>query len=139
MGCQKCATIGGLSASSCLAAPQSLLSRGPTRGWNRYVTPAFSGVPSKGDKIRSGCLTPAFSGAHKSAELLCNPCILGGPSKGDKIGGGCLTLAFSGAHKSAELLCNPGVLEGPRQRGQNQKWLPNPCLLGAPQEGSIAT
>ena len=25
-----------------------------------YITPAFSGVPNKGDKIRTGCLTPAF-------------------------------------------------------------------------------
>ena len=33
----------------------------------------------QGDKIRSGYLTPAFSGAHKWAELLHNPCILGGP------------------------------------------------------------
>ena len=26
---------------------------GPKRGWKCYVTPAFSGVPNKGDKIRS--------------------------------------------------------------------------------------
>ena len=24
---------------------------------------------------------------------------------------------------------------GPQQRGQNQKWLPHPCLLGGPKEG----
>ena len=29
--------------------------------------------------MRSSYLTPAFSGAQKRAELLCNPCILGGP------------------------------------------------------------
>ena len=40
---------------------------------NCYVTPAFSGVPNKGEKIRSGCLTHAFSGAQKRAELLCTP------------------------------------------------------------------
>ena len=45
-----------------------LPSRGPTRGLSCYVTPAFSGVPNKEDKIRSGFLTPAFS-----AELLSNP------------------------------------------------------------------
>ena len=28
------------------------------------------GVPNKGDKIRSGYLTPAFSGAQKRAEVL---------------------------------------------------------------------
>ena len=33
-----------------------LRSRGPKRGRNRYVTPAFSGVPNakRGEKIRSG-------------------------------------------------------------------------------------
>ena len=34
---------------------------------------------TKGDKIRSGCLTPAFSGAQKRAEVLRHPCILGDP------------------------------------------------------------
>ena len=43
-----------------------------------YITPAFSRVPNKGDKIRIGCLTLAFSGAQKRAEMLHNPCILGG-------------------------------------------------------------
>ena len=46
-----------------------------------YIAPAFSGVPSKGDKIRSGNITPAFLGAHKWAELLRNPCVLAGPKK----------------------------------------------------------
>ena len=57
----------------------------PSRGQKRveewcYITPAFSGVPNakRGDKIRSGYLTLAFSGAQKRAELLHNPCILGG-------------------------------------------------------------
>ena len=56
-------------------------SRGPKRGRKCYTTPAFSGIPNakRGDKIRIGYLTPAFSGAHKWAELLGNPCIFGGP------------------------------------------------------------
>ena len=50
--------------------------------------------------IKPGCLTPAFSGAHKWAEMLHNPCILGGPqTKRDKIRIGYLTPTFSGAHK----------------------------------------
>ena len=32
---------------------------------------------TKGDKIRSGYLTPAFSGAQKRAQVLCNTCIVG--------------------------------------------------------------
>ena len=54
-----------------------------------YITPEFSGVPIKGERIKSGFLTPAFSGAHMRAEVLRNPCILGGPHqriKGDKNG-----------------------------------------------------
>ena len=58
-------------------ATSPLPSRWPTSGRICCVTPAFSGVPSKGDKIKSGYLT--FSGGHKWAELLHNPCILGGP------------------------------------------------------------
>ena len=61
-----------------------LPSRGPRRGRRCYVTTAFSVVPNdkRGDEIRSGCLTPAFSGARKMPELLCNPCILGNPRQG---------------------------------------------------------
>ena len=77
-------------------AASPLPSRGPTRGWKCYVTPAFSGVPKQGDPITSGCLTPAFSGAHKRVEVLCHPAFLGVPKQGDKIRSGCLTPAFSG-------------------------------------------
>ena len=61
-------------------------SRGPTSGRKCYVTPELSegpntksGVqyqkltPTKGNKIWSGCLTPAFSGGQKRAEMLCHP------------------------------------------------------------------
>ena len=48
-------------------------------GTKCYVTPAFSGVPIKGDKIKGGYSTPAFLGAHEWAEVLRNPCVLGGP------------------------------------------------------------
>ena len=101
---------------------------GPKRGWNCYVTPAFSGVShqargenqkwlshpclprgphSKGDIIRIGCLTPTLSGAQKRAKLLSNPCILGGhQSKGDKITMGCHTPTLLGAQNRGELLSN---------------------------------
>ena len=62
-------------------AASSLPYQGPKRGRKCYITPAFSGVPSKEKKIRRGCLTPAFSGAQKRAELLCSLCILGGPQR----------------------------------------------------------
>ena len=99
-------------------AASPLPSPGPTNGGNCYVTPAFSGVQKQGDQIRSGCLTPAFSGAHKWVELLplhVTPAFSGVPSKGDKIGIGYLTPTFLGAHKWVELLRNPCILGGPLQ------------------------
>ena len=69
-----------------------------------YVTSAFLGVSKQKDKIKSGCLTAAFSGAQKCAEGFRSPFILGGP----------------------------------QTRGQNQKWLPHPCLLECPQVGGSA-
>ena len=65
-----------------MAAPP-LPSLGPKRGRNCYVTSTFSGIPNakRGEKIRSGYLTPAFSGAQKRAEVLRNPCILGDPQR----------------------------------------------------------
>ena len=122
-----------------------LPSPGPKRGRNCYVTPAFSGIPNakRGEKIRSGYLTLAFSGAQKRAKLLRNPCILGNPQRqrGQKIRSGYLTLAFSGAQKRAELLRDPCILGNPKRqaRGQNQKWLPHACILRGPKEGGIAT
>ena len=56
------------------------------------------GVPNakRGEKFRSGYLTPAFSGAQKRAEVLRNPCILEVPNR-EKFRDGYLTPAFSGA------------------------------------------
>ena len=66
--------------------------QGAKSGRNCFVTPAFSGVPNKGDKIRSGYITHAFSGAQKWAELLRNTGVLGVPNKGEKIRSGYITL-----------------------------------------------
>ena len=86
-------------------AASPLPSRGPKTGRKCYVIPAFSGVPNakRGEKIRSGCLTPTFSRAQSGAEVLRNPCILRGPQH--------------------------------QERGENQKWLPHPYLLGGPKTG----
>ena len=86
-----------------------LPSLGPKSGRNGYATPALSVIPSakRGDQIRIGCLTPAFSGAQKWAKLLRNPCII----------------------------CHPYR----QARGQNQNWLPHPCLLRGPTVGGMGT
>ena len=62
-------------------ATSPLPSRGPKRGQKCYVTPASRGSSAKGNKIRSGYITPAFSGAQNWADWLHNPCLLGGPQQ----------------------------------------------------------
>ena len=122
--------------------------------------------PTKGEKIRRGHLTPAFSGAQKRAEMLCHPCILRdphrqaqgaknrkwSPTKGNKIRSGCLTPAFSGAQKRAEMLRHPCILGDPQHQvrgAKNQKWSPTkgnkirtgcliPAFSGGPKEGGNA-
>ena len=121
-------------------ATSPLPSWGPASGHNCYVTPALPVVPNKGNKIRIGTITSAFSGAHKWAELIRYPCILGRPQQRGRIQNWLShTLAFSGTHKWAELLRHLCIVGGPQQRGQNKNWLPHPCLLGDPQVGTIAT
>ena len=88
--------------------PHPCLLRGRKEGgW--ATSPLHSwGSPTKGNKIRGGCLTRAFSGAQKRAKKLRHPCILGGPQR------------------QAQGAKSEGV---PNKREQNQKWLPHPCLL----------
>ena len=90
----------------------SFPSSGPRRGRNSYVTLALSGVPNakRGEKIRIGYLTLAFSGVQKKAELLSNPYLLGGPQR-----------HAQGENEKAELLRNPCILGGPHRqaRGEN--------------------
>ena len=82
---------------------------------------------AKGNKIRKGYLTLAFSGAQERAKMLCHPCILGEPrrqawgaknekwsqTKGNKMRSRCLTPAFSVVQKWAETLSDPwGAVRG---------------------------
>ena len=59
-----------------------------------YLTPAFSGVPIKGDKIKGGYLTRAFSGAHQWVECYITPALSRVPIKGEKIRSGFLNHAL---------------------------------------------
>ena len=90
-------------------ATSPLPSLGPKRGQNCYVSPAFLGVPNA--------------------------------KRGDKIRSEYLTPAFSGAEKRAEVLRDPCMLGDPQRQaqGENQKWLPHPCLLRGPKESRNAT
>ena len=70
-------------ARKSVVATSPLASRGPTRGRKCHLRPALVGVRNtkRGEKIRSGYLNRAFSGAKKRAEVVRNPCMLGGPQR----------------------------------------------------------
>ena len=89
-------------------------SRAPQKIKRKKSEVTTSPLPSRGPTSgRKSYITPAF---------------LGVPKKGDKIKSGYITPTFSGARKWAEMLYNPSIPGGPQQRGQNQKWIHNPCL-----------
>ena len=117
-------------------ATSPLSSRGPKRGRKCYITPAFSGVPSKGDKIKVGS-------NEGGDEMLHHPCILGGPvrqARGENqrwLPHPCLL----GVPKEGENATSPCILGGPQQRGQNQsrpkggrKGCITPAFSGVPKQ-----
>ena len=91
-----------LLCNHCIPGGPQRLAQG--ENWNRL--PLLRGPQSKGDKIRIGCLTLAFSGAQKRAELLHNPCILGGPKR-------------QAQGENQNWLPNPCLLRGPESKEEN--------------------
>ena len=66
------------------------------------MTPLHSrGSPTKGSKIRMGCLGGAFAGAQKWAEMLPRSILGRSPTKESKIRIGCLSHAFLSAQRWA--------------------------------------
>ena len=97
-------------------------------------------TPTKGNKIRSGHLTPAFSGAHKRVEMLRHPCILRDPQQREQNQKWLPHPCLLGAQKRAEVLHHPCVLGDPLQKGTETKVahkraeeLCHPCFLRVPQ------
>ena len=118
----------------------------------------FSGGAKRGDKIRSGYITPDFSWAQKWAELLGNPCVIRGPKhKGEnqKWMRVLLGVPKSGEKiTSEERLHHPCLLRGPRERNFNvtptflrvpirgdkmKSGSITPGLFGRPKVGGVAT
>ena len=79
--------------------------RWPSSGRKCYITPAFSGVPKHGDKVKGGPQVGRSATSPLRSRLSQNT---GTTSKV--------------AHKWAELLHHPCVLGGSRTRGQSQRW-----------------
>ena len=100
--------------------------RCPTSGQNCYITPAFSGVPKQGDKVK---------GAPQVGRIATSPLrSWGSPNKGTK---------SKVPHKWAELLHHPCILGGPQTRGQSQRcptsgqnFYINPASRGSPNKGT---
>ena len=113
-------------------------SRGPKRGWMCYVTPAFSEVPNakRGEKITSGCLTLAFSGAQKRAEVLRNPCILGGPQHQVR-GENQKRLRSRGPKRGRKCYVTPAFSEVPNAKREEK--FRSGCLFGCPKGNRYAT
>ena len=66
-------------------AASILPSQGPKRGWNCYITPAFSGVPNKGDKKSEVAASPLPSrGPKRGRNCYVTPAFSGVPKKGSK-------------------------------------------------------
>ena len=98
-------------------------------------------VPQKTrNKIGSGCLTPAFLGAQKRAEMLPQPCLVGSaqpqarggksemvPNIVEKNRSGYLNPTFPGAQKRAEMLPHPCLVGSaqPQARGGKSEMVPN--------------
>ena len=112
--------------------PKPCLLGSPKEGGSAVSLLRSRGSPTKGSKIRSGCLTAAFPGAQKSGRIrYATPAFLRVPNKREKIRIGYLTTAFSGAHRWADLLRSPCILG----RHRCADLLRNPCILGRRQQG----
>ena len=143
-------TKGNKIRTGCLTP---LTSRGPKKARKCYVTPAFSGVAQRHARGAKSEVVP--NKEEQNQKWLAHTCLLdslkegafatshqhspGSPPKGNKITSRSLILAFSEAQKRAEMLRHSCILGDLQQRGQNQKWLPHPYLLGGPKEGGNAT
>ena len=149
--------------------------RGPERRQKCYATPAFSGIPkakrgeqnqkwspTKRNKMRTGSLTPTFSGAQKEAEMQHHPCILGDlQHRGTKSEVAASPLPSWGPKRGRKRYVTPAFSAFPNAKHgeQNEKWSPtkgskvesgclppdvsgaqkraemlcHPCILGGPQ------
>ena len=122
--------------------PHPCLLKGPKEGRNARSPLQPRASATKGNKIRSGCLTPAFLAAQKRAEMLRHPCVLGDPQRtaqGAKSEVVASPLPSQGPTRGRKCYVTPAFSSVPNKGEKNQKWLPHPCPLEAPKEDGNAT
>ena len=122
---------------------------GLKRGRKCYITPSFSGVPNRGDKIKAGpkeggnATSPLHSrgyptkgtkskGAQKRAELLHHPGFSGIPNKRDKIKAG----PKEGGNTTSPLHSRGSPTNETKSKGAQKRAerLHHSCILGDPQQ-----
>ena len=116
---------------------------GPKEGGNATPPLHSRGSPTKGKKIRSGCLTPAFSGAQKRAEMVHHPSILRDPQqRGRKSEVAASPLPSRGPKRGRKCYITPAFSGVPYRRGRKQKWPTKgqkcyitPTFSGVPKQG----
>ena len=126
-------------------ATSPLPSRGPKRGRECYITPAFSGAPNaiRRERIKSGYLSSIFSTTRSATRAF-----PGVPDPHPKVPQierksemGTSPLPSQDPKKRSKMLRNPQIVRyrGRQARGENQKWLPHPGFLEGPKEVRMAT
>ena len=111
--------------------PHPYLLEDPIEGGNAMSPLHSRGCPTKGTELRSGSLTPFFSGAQKRAEMLRHPRILGRPQqRGMKSQVVASPLPCRGPKRGRKCYVTPAFSGIPNKGDQDQMWLPHPCLLG---------
>ena len=115
-------------------APSAMASRGPKSGLKCYVTPAFLGVPNKGEQNQNWVPQPCLLERPKVGGTAMSPLhSRGSPIKGNKIRIGCLSHAFWVAQKWVEVLRHPCILGVPHQRGAKSELAVSPMPSQGPQ------
>ena len=142
--------------------------RCPTSGHNCHITPAFSGVPKQGDKMKGGPQVDGIATSPLRSRGSHHPCVLGGPhtrrqnERWPTSGQNChITPAFSGVPKGGDKVKGgpqvsrsaisplrsrgshyPCVLGGRKTSRQSQRWPTSgrkcyitPAFWGVPKQG----
>ena len=102
-------------------AGSTVLFQGQKSGRKCYITPAFSGVQNKREKIKAG----SKEGGNATSPLHS----WGSPSKGTK---------SKRPQKRAEMLHHPSFSGLPNKGGQDENWLAQPCLFKGTKVGGNA-